>query len=121
MPIWMNLLFAAVAGIAAIALLASVVAMALRRPDDQSGSSAAKPASGGDAGSTPSTSGAALSIWPYSWTHDAPDRPFTADEAHREMQVHRNCRLDGCVRKAVAFRTLIDAGRVTPDSSRQPY
>ncbi|WP_132369818.1 hypothetical protein [Nocardia alba] len=121
MPIWLNLLLAASAGVAAIALLASVVMMATRWPGDLGSASAATPASGGNAGSTPSTTDAVLNIWPNSWTHDAPDRPFTADEAHREMQVHRSCRLDGCDRKAVAFRTLIEAGRVTPDTSRRPY
>lgn len=121
MPTWLNLLLATSAGAAAIALLASVVVMATRWPGDPGSTSAARPASGGNAGSTPSTNDAALNIWPYSWTHDAPDRPFTADEAHREMQVHRSCRLDGCDRKAVAFQTLIEAGRVTPDTSRQPY
>lgn len=121
MPIWMNLLFAAVAGIAAIALLASVVVMATRWPGDPGSVSAARPAPGGDPASRPSTGDAASRIWPHSWTHDAPDQPFTADEAHREMQVHRSCRLDGCGRKAVAFQTLIDAGRVTPDTSRQPH
>ncbi|MEV0359544.1 hypothetical protein AB0H71_26165 [Nocardia sp. NPDC050697] len=53
-------------------------------------------------------------------THSAPDGAFSVGEAHREMQVHRDCRLDECARKATAFQTLIDAGRVTPDSARQP-
>ncbi|APE33882.1 hypothetical protein BOX37_07755 [Nocardia mangyaensis] len=121
MPTWLNLLLAGVAGVGAIALLASVVVMATRWPGDPGSASAARPAPGGDAGSTPPASDAASGIWPYSWTHDVPDQPFTADEAHREMQVHRICRLDGCGRKAVAFQTLIDAGRVRPDTSRQPY
>ena len=121
MPTWLNLLFAAAAGVAAIALLASVVVMATRWPGDPGSASTGRPAPGGDAGSAPSASDAASNIWPYSWTHDAPDQPFTADEAHREMQVHRTCRLDGCDRKADAFQTLIQAGRVTPDTSRQPH
>lgn len=121
MPIWLNLFLAAAAGVAAIALLASVVAIATRWPVDRSSVCAARPAPGGDAGSAPSTRVSASHIWPHSWTHEAPDQPFMVDEAHRAMQVHRTCRLDGCDRKAVAFQTLIEAGRVTPDTSRRPH
>lgn len=51
-------------------------------------------------------------------THDAPAAPFTAEQAHREMQLHRYCRLDVCGRKAAAFGTLVRIGHITPDSTR---
>ena len=52
------------------------------------------------------------------WTHDAPARPFTAAQAHRVMQAHRTCRRQECPRKRAAYRTLVRAGRLHPDSGR---
>ncbi|WP_067647016.1 hypothetical protein [Nocardia harenae] len=121
MPTWLNLLLVGVAGVAAISLLVGVMMLATSLGRDPHSTSPARPAPGGDAASIPPTVEAASDIWPHSWTHEGPDTPLTADEAHREMQIHRGCRLDECARKASAFRTLIKAGRVTPDSGRMPY
>ncbi|MFD0366299.1 hypothetical protein ACFQZZ_33105 [Nocardia sp. GCM10030253] len=130
MPTWLSLLLAGLAGMGVIGLLAAVMLLAARSPDDQGRSSVATPAPGNHptfpAASSLAQSAApngevSQSIWPTSWTHNAPGQPFTVADAHREMQVHRNCRLDGCARKAAAFSVLVEAGRVTPDSSRQQY
>lgn len=121
MPTWLNLLLAGIAGLAAIGLLVGIMALATSLGRDPDSGIASGPAPGADPASAPSTDESVSDIWPHSWTHDAPAEPFTADEAHHEMQVHRTCRLDGCARKAAAFQTLIEAGRVTPDSGRMPH
>lgn len=48
----------------------------------------------------------------------APYARFTPEQAHREMQRHRACTVEGCERKAAAFYALVAAGRATPDTSR---
>ncbi|MEV6319774.1 hypothetical protein AB0M45_01070 [Nocardia sp. NPDC051787] len=53
--------------------------------------------------------------------HAAPEYPLSASEAHWTMQRHRGCHADQCPRKAAARQTLIDAGRMKPDTSREPY
>lgn len=45
-------------------------------------------------------------------------RAMSVWQAHRIMQAHRNCHLDECPRKRAAYRTLVDAGRLRPDSGR---
>ncbi|WP_454195351.1 hypothetical protein [Nocardia sp. Marseille-Q1738] len=40
-------------------------------------------------------------------------------EAHATMQRHRECRVQDCPRKAAARQTLIEAGRMKPDTSRE--
>lgn len=52
------------------------------------------------------------------YTHTAPSRPFTVQQAHRAMQQHRNCRRDDCPRKRAAYQTLVDARHIRPDSGR---
>ncbi|WP_157186419.1 hypothetical protein [Nocardia jiangxiensis] len=52
------------------------------------------------------------------WTHTAPPRPFTVAQAHRVMQLHRACHRDECPRKRTAYRTLVEAQRLRPDSGR---
>ncbi|MGW4370790.1 hypothetical protein ACWEKT_34640 [Nocardia takedensis] len=124
MPTWLNLCLAAGAGVAAVGLLTAIVVMATRGSEntaEASGLDTDGPRPDPDSASGPASDESAADIWPPSWTHEAPAEPFTADEAHHEMQVHRTCRLDGCARKAAAFRTLIEAGRVTPDSGRMPH
>jgi hypothetical protein len=54
--------------------------------------------------------------WPQAWTCDLPTRPLTLADAHRALQLHRE---HDCARKRAAFATLVAAGRITPDSSRQ--
>ncbi|MGQ4618453.1 hypothetical protein [Nocardia sp. R7R-8] len=51
--------------------------------------------------------------------HDAPAGPMSVTDAHRDMQRHRGCRADSCARKAAARHTLIAAGRMVPDTSRE--
>jgi hypothetical protein len=52
------------------------------------------------------------------WTHDAPLQPFTVADAHREMQRHRSCLREDCPRKQAAWRTLVGAGHIRPDTGR---
>ncbi|RBO84300.1 hypothetical protein [Nocardia puris] len=121
MSTWLNLLLAGIAGVAAIALLVSVMVMATSLSRDPDSVSPDRLAPDRNPGSTQSPADAASPIWPSSWTHDAPKHFLTPDEAHRDMQIHRLCRLDGCARKAVAFQVLIEAGRVVPDSGRMTH
>jgi hypothetical protein len=58
-------------------------------------------------------------LWPTGWPHEAPEHPLSVSEAHQTMQRHRECRADQCPRKAAARQTLIDAGRMKPDTSRE--
>ncbi|MBB5915048.1 hypothetical protein BJY24_003915 [Nocardia transvalensis] len=57
--------------------------------------------------------------WLSDWTHAAPQREFTVTQAHATMQQHRTCGIDNCARKAAAFATLVEQGRMKPDSSRR--
>lgn len=58
-------------------------------------------------------------MWPQGSPHEAPDDPLSVAEAHATMQRHRECHADECPRKAAARQTLIAAGRMRPDASRQ--
>ncbi|WP_067475513.1 hypothetical protein [Nocardia amamiensis] len=60
-----------------------------------------------------------VGLRPTGWPHEAPDHPLSVSEAHWTMQRHRGCRADQCPRKAAARQTLIDAGRMVPDTSRE--
>ncbi len=51
--------------------------------------------------------------------HAAPKWPFSVEEAHLVMQQHLGCRAVECPRKDSARRTLISAGRMRPDTSRE--
>ncbi|MCM6772759.1 hypothetical protein NDR87_06145 [Nocardia sp. CDC159] len=57
-------------------------------------------------------------LFPNGWPHEAPDHPLSVPEAHQTMQRHRECRTDECPRKAAAWTTLVDSGKVKPDSGR---
>jgi hypothetical protein len=52
------------------------------------------------------------------WTHEAPTHPLNAIGAHQIMQQHRRCDRQDCPRKAVAYRVLVEAKRIRPDSGR---
>ncbi|GAB2728766.1 hypothetical protein [Nocardia thraciensis] len=52
------------------------------------------------------------------YTHTAPGRPFTVPQAHAAMQQHRACRQEDCPRKRAAYRTLVEARHIKPDSGR---
>ena len=56
--------------------------------------------------------------WPVIYTHAAPGRPLTLEQAHEDMQQHRDCDPESCPRRQAALTTLIDAGHITPDSHR---
>ncbi|MBF6296452.1 hypothetical protein IU459_02720 [Nocardia amamiensis] len=58
-------------------------------------------------------------LWPQGWPHEAPDHPLSVPEAHATMQRHRGCRVQDCPRKTAARQTLIAAGRMKPDTSRE--
>ncbi|GAB2703507.1 hypothetical protein [Nocardia thraciensis] len=53
------------------------------------------------------------------WVHTAPDGELNVVEAHKEMQRHCYCTVPDCPRKTAAFTTLVQAGKIKPDSSRQ--
>lgn len=112
MPTWLSLLSIVAAGLAAIGLLAGVMFLAVGDPRERAPFAPTRPTT--DTRGTLGGGG-----WPGSvWVHTAPEVPFSVDKAHREMQLHRECRLDGCARKAAAFAILIEAGRAVPDSGR---
>jgi hypothetical protein len=50
--------------------------------------------------------------------HAAPRRQMTVAEAHLIMQRHRGCSRDDCTGKQAAYRILVEAGRLQPDSGR---
>jgi hypothetical protein len=52
-------------------------------------------------------------------SHRPPATELTVDSAHETMRIHRDCAAGSCPRKMAAFQTLVDAGRVVPDSSRR--
>ncbi|WP_280361546.1 hypothetical protein [Nocardia wallacei] len=52
------------------------------------------------------------------WNHEAPRHPLTVRGAHLEMQRHRICQREDCPRKRAAYQTLVEAGRLMPDSGR---
>lgn len=52
------------------------------------------------------------------WAHEAPYDPFTVPQAHRVMQQHRLCHREDCDRKNAAYRTLVEARRLRPDTGR---
>jgi hypothetical protein len=52
--------------------------------------------------------------WQLEPSHRAPADGYTPEEAHREMQRHRECGTDRCAAKHKAFWTLVDAGRAVP-------
>ncbi|WP_067479860.1 hypothetical protein [Nocardia amamiensis] len=58
-------------------------------------------------------------LWPRGWPHEGPDHSLSVSEAHATMQRHRGCREQDCPRKAAARNTLIAAGRMKPDTSRE--
>jgi len=47
------------------------------------------------------------------YTHIAPARPPTVDQAHTITQQHRDCDTADCPRKMAAIRVLVKAGRMT--------
>ncbi len=57
-------------------------------------------------------------VWPGPLNHCAPERQLTVAEAHRFMQLHRECDRATCARKGAAWRTLVAAKRIAPDVSR---
>ncbi len=52
------------------------------------------------------------------FSHGVPTWALSLQEAHRHLQQHRECQIDECPRKAYAWRLLIEAGKVRPDSTR---
>lgn len=57
-------------------------------------------------------------VWRVGFPHDAPDHPLGVQEAQLTMQRHRTCRVDHCPRKTAAWQTLVQAGRIRPDTTR---
>ncbi len=43
---------------------------------------------------------------------------LSAAEAHRLMRLHLRCSVIDCDRKAAAWRTLVEAGKIRPDAGR---
>ncbi len=55
------------------------------------------------------------SVNSLNWQHEAPDRPFAPEDAHRALQRHAGCGIDTCARKRAAHRVRVDAGYPVPD------
>ncbi|MFI6571505.1 hypothetical protein [Nocardia fluminea] len=51
--------------------------------------------------------------------HAAPEQMFTIEQAHREMQRHKDCSAIDCPRKQAARDVLIRARRMVPADDRQ--
>ncbi|MGK8489294.1 hypothetical protein [Nocardia asiatica] len=60
-----------------------------------------------------------LAARPMRSPHAAPDYAMGVREAQTAMQRHRSCRVGECPRKTVAWRALVEAGRIRPDAGRQ--
>lgn len=62
---------------------------------------------------------------PYMLGRDEPPDPPTdlmsVDTAHGVMQMHRRCSIAGCPDKRDAYRTLVDARVIVPDSRAERY
>lgn len=56
--------------------------------------------------------------WSRCVYHTAPASPLTIDEAHRIMQLYRSCLRHECSIKYAAWSTLVEAGRIVPDTGR---
>lgn len=50
--------------------------------------------------------------------HEPFDHPLTVEQAHRIMQQHKRCLMDNCLLKQAAWQTLVDFGKIKPDSGR---
>ncbi len=55
------------------------------------------------------------------FSHDAPPGPVSVLEAHRHLQQHKECLIGECPRKDAAFRVLVEAGKIRPDTSRARF
>lgn len=62
--------------------------------------------------------GPAVSTHSADYSHAAPDHQLSILEAQRTMQRHLDCRVGDCPRKTAAWRTLVNVGRIKPDSAR---
>ncbi|WP_329408290.1 hypothetical protein OG563_38745 [Nocardia vinacea] len=56
-----------------------------------------------------------IDSWQLEPSHRAPEVPYTAEQAHAELQRHRECGTNLCAAKYEAFWTLVDAGHSVPD------
>ncbi|RMI32974.1 hypothetical protein EBN03_11400 [Nocardia stercoris] len=50
--------------------------------------------------------------------HSHPVGELTVADAHRVMQLHTECTVEGCRNKRAAYLTLVRAGHLVPDSGR---
>ncbi|MBH0778404.1 hypothetical protein [Nocardia bovistercoris] len=105
-----SLLYGGLAGAGAVALLVAVMVLAVGKIDalDRREPRVPGPVVGSEV--------------PREWveeaalrrpSHDLPAEPFEVAEARREVQIHRDCKLDHCPRKVAALNTLINAGLVS--------
>lgn len=51
-------------------------------------------------------------LWPLGWPHEAPEMPFTVEQAHRVWQQHMN---HDCPRLNAALEVLRASGKLVPD------
>lgn len=51
-------------------------------------------------------------------SHAPPEHEYTIGEAHMQTQLHRECSVRECPRKAAAFDLLVATGHVTPAKHR---
>ncbi|WP_245718000.1 hypothetical protein [Nocardia miyunensis] len=57
-------------------------------------------------------------VWMPRFPHDAPDEAMSLEAAHFAMQRHRDCSITDCARKRTAWKVLVAAGRIHPDTYR---
>lgn len=53
--------------------------------------------------------------WLAAWSHGSPESDLTVAQAHDVMRMHRDCGMEACARKRVAYWTLVAQGRIRPD------
>ncbi|WP_235746549.1 hypothetical protein [Nocardia coffeae] len=58
------------------------------------------------------------SVWMPRFPHDALDETMSLAAAHFAMQRHRDCSITDCARKRTAWKVLVTAGRIHPDTHR---
>jgi hypothetical protein len=61
---------------------------------------------------TTKPTGTTIANRPSATLHDAPDTPFTPEQAHRVIRLHAGCNPDRCARTSAALDILAEAGHI---------
>lgn len=107
-----SLLYGGLAGAGAVVLLIAVMVMAVGKIDALD-RRVPRPADGPAVGPSMMAEERTIAPAPRRQSHGLPPEPFDVTEARREVQIHRDCKLDHCPRKVAALNTLINAGLVS--------